>query len=113
MLMFLTILFTSIPVLILSYVIFAGVSPKNETAKTPPQGENPPKPAYDPLAAVTPARFFAAEGPPRIVEPRYPVEVLLSQIERHVRVETAAAETFLDVPTPESLHSRTVSPLLN
>jgi hypothetical protein len=40
-------------------------------------------------------------------------EALLLQIERHIRLEQAAAEAFLDRPTPESLHSRTTSPLLN
>lgn len=42
-----------------------------------------------------------------------PVEVLLLQLERHVRLEQAAAETFLSAPTFESLHSRTTSPLVH
>jgi hypothetical protein len=64
-----------------------------------------------PLPAAPP-RFFLAErapaGPPRV-----PVEVLLLQIERHVRLEQAAAESFLDAPTIKSLHSRTSSPLVH
>jgi hypothetical protein len=42
-----------------------------------------------------------------------PIEVLLLQIERHVRLEQAAAESFLDLPTSASLHSRTTSPLVH
>jgi hypothetical protein len=38
-------------------------------------------------------------------------EVLLLQIERHVRLEHAAAESFLQFPSVEALHMRTLSPL--
>jgi len=41
------------------------------------------------------------------------IEVLLAQIERHVRLEQAAAESFLYDPTVESLHGRTASPLVH
>jgi len=59
-----------------------------------------------------PPRFFLQERPAATV-PRVPIEVLLLQIERHVRLEQAAAESFLDSPTPKSLHSRTTSPLVH
>jgi hypothetical protein len=42
-----------------------------------------------------------------------PMETLLLQIERHIRLERAAAESFHDRPTGESLHTRTASPLVN
>jgi multisubunit Na+/H+ antiporter MnhC subunit len=42
-----------------------------------------------------------------------PVETLLLQIERHIRLEQAAAESFHHRPTGESLHTRTASPLVN
>jgi len=42
-----------------------------------------------------------------------PLDVLLLQIEQHVRLEQAAAESFLDAPTTASLHSRTTSPLVH
>ncbi len=62
-------------------------------------------------------RFFADTGKPipaaATSQPRVPIEVLLLQIERHVRLEQAAAESFLDYPTPDSLHSRTTSPLVH
>ncbi len=42
-----------------------------------------------------------------------PLETLLLQIERHIRLEQAAAESFHHTPTGKSLHSRTASPLVN
>jgi hypothetical protein len=42
-----------------------------------------------------------------------PPEALLLHIERHIRLEQAAAENFLASPTLQSLHSPTMSPLLN
>lgn len=68
--------------------------------------------------SLSPSRFFtdlpiapaASVGPAR---PQVPIEVLLLQIDRHVRLEQAAAESFLDYPTVSSLHSRTASPLVH
>ena len=42
-----------------------------------------------------------------------PVEALLLEIERHVRLERAAAESFHVSPTPESLHVHTASGLVH
>lgn len=42
-----------------------------------------------------------------------PVEALLLEIERHVRLERAAAESFHVSPTPESLHVHTASRLVH
>jgi hypothetical protein len=58
-------------------------------------------------------RFFTDDLAVPVAESRVPLEVLLAQIERHVRLEQAAAESFLVCPTPESLHSRTMSPLVH
>jgi hypothetical protein len=55
-------------------------------------------------------RFFADAAP---AAPRVPVEALLLQIEQHVRLEQAAAEAFLNAPTRQSLHCRTMSPLVH
>jgi hypothetical protein len=65
-------------------------------------------------AVAIPARFFV-ERPaiPEPAQPRVPIEALLLQIENHVRLEQAAAESFLQSPTPALLHGRTVSPLVN
>lgn len=42
-----------------------------------------------------------------------PVEVLLLELERHIRLEQAAAESFHRSPTPASLHCVTASPLVH
>jgi hypothetical protein len=42
-----------------------------------------------------------------------PIEVLLLQIENHVRMEQAAAEVFLAFPSQARLHRKTTSPFVN
>ena len=70
-------------------------------------------------AAREPQRFFVAaparpESAKDAAEPELvPVEALLLRIEQHIRLEQAAAESFLNRPTDESLHSRTTSRLVN
>ena len=79
------------------------------------------KPALQPaLNLALPASRFFTDLPikPEAVpvaasRPHVPIEVLLLQIDRHVRLEQAAAESFLDYPTVASLHSRTTSPLVH
>jgi hypothetical protein len=61
---------------------------------------------HRPAAAGEPARARAAQE-------LVPVEALLLQIEQHIRLEQAAAESFLHTPTGQSLQSRTTSPLVN
>jgi hypothetical protein len=78
-------------------------------ASEPPVSTNLHEPA-----AVAPARFFAdavATMPP--AAPAVPLAALLLQIESHVRLEQAAAESFLEAPTAALLHSRTMSPFVN
>ena len=48
-----------------------------------------------------------------MAQPRVPIEALLAQIENHVRLEQAAAESFVEFPTPALLHSKTSSPFVN
>ena len=66
--------------------------------------------------AAAPTRFFVNRviptGPPVPVPP-VPIEVLLQQIENHVRLEHAAAESFVALPTYAKLHSKTTSSFLN
>jgi len=64
-------------------------------------------------AQLAPPQFFVDGLTAPLAGPRVPLEVLLLQIERHVRLEQAAAESFLAFPTPASLHSRTTSPLVH
>jgi len=77
-------------------------------------GTRPEHPATAP-AADQPVRemprFFAGE--PHMQPGRVPIEALLLQIERHVQLEQAAAESFHFAPTVEALHSRTMSPLVH
>jgi len=70
-------------------------------------------------AALEPQRFFASApdaAPPAEARPEaepVPVEALLLRIEQHIRLEQAAAESFLHTPSGQSLHSRTTSRLVN
>ena len=71
----------------------------------------PELPAVKPEA---PARFFADRAAPAIPpQPHVPIEVLLQQIENHIRLEQAAAESFVAFPTQALLHSKTASPFMN
>ena len=49
----------------------------------------------------------------RLDSPPVSVDVLLLQIESHVRMEQAAVESFLAMPSVESLHTKTLSPLVH
>ncbi len=100
MVMILAILFTSLLVMILSAFALNGAS-------SPVQGE--PRPLKEP-EAPRPQFFSNQPGrPPATL--RFPREFILSQIERHVRLEQAAAEEFLGVPVADRLHCHTSSPL--
>jgi len=68
------------------------------------------RPAERPVLAAP--GFFVDE---RVIQarPGIPIEALLLQIERHVALEQAAAESFLHAPTSQSLHSHTLSPLVH
>ena len=59
--------------------------------------------------ATEPSQFFADHD--RLENPPVSVEVLLMDIERHVRLEQEAAESFTAAPTVEALHATTASPL--
>ena len=76
------------------------------------------RPADQP--ALARQRFFASapaaaavSEPARAEQELVPVEALLLQIEQHIRLEQAAAESFLHTPTGESLQGRTTSRLVN
>ncbi len=72
----------------------------------------PELPAIKPAVAT---RFFADRMVPTPVPPppQIPIELLLQQIENHVRLEQAAAESFVEFPTQALLHSKTTSPFVN
>ena len=58
---------------------------------------------------VAPGRFFAdaRDMPPT---ERASLDAIVLQLEHHVRLEQAAAESFLHNPTTESLHYRAAPP---
>jgi hypothetical protein len=68
--------------------------------------------AAEPMVEREPSEFFAP-APSKLARPIVSVDVLLLQIERHVRLEQAAAESFISMPTAEMLHMRTPSPLVH
>jgi len=101
----------------------AGVSAALFGAAT--QGQKRETGPWNARRPAEPQRFFVsgeapqksadapAPMPPAVVPEPVPIELLLAQIERHVRLEQAAAESFHSMPTEKSLHSRTSSPLFN
>lgn len=83
-------------------------------AAPPEDGTSTAQPVVKPAVESTPARFFAASvEPPAVDRPQVPIEALLLQIDNHVRLEQAAAESFLQHPTAALLHSRTISTLIH
>src|SRR5689334_837959 len=83
-------------------------------ATRPEQTAEAAQPALQPAKAMAAPRFFSDRAVPSIpLQPRVPIEALLLQIENHVRLEQAAAESFVEFPTSSLLHSKTVSPLVN
>lgn len=65
-----------------------------------------------PQLGAIPEQFFAGDRLPS-THPPVPLEVLLLQIERHVRLERAAGESFVQAPNVTSLYCRTTSPFVN
>ena len=107
--MFLMAMIMSLLAVAVSAVLFAAA-----TRDERPEATSPVK-----RAALEPQRFFASavDGAPAAgtgpeAEP-VPVEALLLRIEQHIRLEQAAAESFLHTPSGQSLHSRTTSRLVN
>jgi hypothetical protein len=69
-------------------------------------------PSPQPHAAKPQARFFV-DPAAAMPGPRVPLAVLLLELENHVRLEQAAAESFVEFPTPALLHSKTTSTFVN
>lgn len=84
-------------------------------ATRPEQSASPNRPELRPVKAVAPGRFFADQVVPPTSQPgsHVPTEVLLAQIEHHVRLEQAAAQSFLESPSHSQLHTKTTSALVN
>ena len=59
-------------------------------------------------------QFFAGKAfIPDPLPPRVSIQALLLEIENHIRLEQAAAESFMEAPNPALLHSKTTSTLLH
>jgi hypothetical protein len=90
-------------------VLAAGISAVAFGAAT--RGADAPLAAPPAEAAAAGARFFADTRDVALRE--LDAVTMVLQIERHIRLEQAAAEQFQALPTARSLHSRTASPLAN
>jgi hypothetical protein len=72
------------------------------------------QPELRPVKAVAPSKFFNDQVlPPLAQHPHLPNAALLAQIEDHVRLEQAAAESFLESPSHKQLHTKTTSAFVN
>jgi hypothetical protein len=63
-----------------------------------------------------PPRFFASDIPlsmPAGSASAVPIELLVLEIERHVRLEREVAESFHLSPTPQTLHVHAAPPLMH
>ncbi len=98
--MFLMVLCMSVLGLALAAMAFGAATRPERTAQ---------QPVVQPHAAKAQAHFFVDPA----ARPYVPIEALLAQIENHVRLEQAAAESFLEYPTSALLHSKTCSPFVN
>jgi hypothetical protein len=113
MVMFLMVLCMSVFGLAVSALAFGAA-----TRGLPIEEDQPLAAAVDERLAAVPEHFFVRDVAPQPAlvahaAPKVPIEVFLAQIERHIRLEQAAAESFLSAPSLESLHGRTVSPLVH
>ena len=88
--------------LAVSAMAFGAAARPLETASAQPEAQ-----------PVAPSKFFVEPAARTASRPAVPVEVLLLQLEQHIRLEQAAAEGFLSAPTSESLHGRTAAPRAN
>jgi len=83
-------------------------------ATRPEKSSSPVQPELRPVKTVAPGRFFSDRvASPNSPASYVPTEVLLAQIESHVRLEQAAAQSFLESPSHTQLHSKTTSAFVN
>ncbi len=91
-----------------------GIAALAFSAATRPEASDPVVETEIPAKPVVQPRFFAERLVPAMPRPpQVPIEVLLHQIESHVRLEQAAAESFVEFPTEALLHCKTTSPFVN
>jgi len=90
-----------------------GAATRSESSAPQLEAQPEIRPAVAARAAA-PARFFSDRVVPAVpFHSQVPIEVLLHQIENHVRLEEAAAQSFVDFPSLDLLHCKTTSSLVN
>lgn len=96
-------------------VLGSGVAAIAFRAARPESSDSAVKPEMRRVNAVALNRFSSdrAAAAPSVPIHSVPIELLLLQIENHVRLEHAAAESFLESPTHDLLYSKTSSPFVN
>lgn len=102
--MFLTMMALCFPLLVLCALVMLRQQSREQS---------PPVATPERRMALPEPRFFVQSLGANRVAGRLPRELLLRQIERHVRLEVAAAESFLELPSTDSLHAESGSPLMN
>lgn len=106
---FVALFFTLLGLAILSIPFWLALFPEQEPTQLEAKEEK-----REAIAESVPPRFFA-DGilVPVAAKPRVPLAALLMQIENHIRIEQAAAQSYIEAPDLALLHSRTKSPLVN
>jgi hypothetical protein len=99
--MFLMVLTLSIVGVLVSGILFRAATRETTEAAA----------AISPLGIPAEERFFMPRAAAPAIGSRARADALVLEIERHVRLERAAAEAFLQFPTAEALHMRTLAPL--
>ena len=95
-------------------VAVAAIGLKAAAGSEPHEAPAQPIQPAVPVLKVTPERFFSDRVIPTVpAHSQVPIDVLIQQIESHVRVEQAAAETFVQFPSDARLHIKTSSPFVN
>jgi hypothetical protein len=104
MMMFLSLLCISLLAVAVLSVIVYGTSPRDAA-----------RPDLRPETSLSlgQSQFFAGDLTAPPVRPPLPIAAVLAQLERHVRLEQASAESFVELPVPETLHAPASSRFLN
>ena len=103
MVMFLSLLCISLlAVAVLSAIVY-GAAPRD------------PRPGIRPETrpGLEPPQFFGGDRAHPPAGPALPVDLVIAQLERHVRLERAAAESVLNLPLAETVHPSAHSRLVN
>jgi hypothetical protein len=104
MMMFLSLLCISLLAVAVLSVIVYGTSPRDAAR---------PDLRPETTLSLGQSQFFAGDLTAPPVRPPLPIDAVIAQLERHVRLEQASAESFVEIPAPETLHAPAASRFLN